>query len=186
MDRLAPLHNAPAVVASALYLEYQFPQIPTDIAHPKVASCFVEAHAPRVAKPIRPYFRSCSFDPDERIIWRHTISLAGLAVVDVDAKNGRQKVTDVLAGFKPVRRVRGLGIAGGNIEHPILAKVQRTTIVSARQPGDQHLAGARIETGRAILFWDLVPSYMSSVLGFPSQNITKKDLTCFIKIGMKL
>ena len=123
VDRLAPLHNAPAVVASPLDLEDQFPKVPTDVAHPKIASRFVKAHAPRVTQPIRPNFRSCSCDPDKRIIWRYTICLARIAVVDVDAQDGCQKVADVLAGFKPVRRVGGFGVTGGNIQHPIWSKI---------------------------------------------------------------
>ena len=61
-----------------------------------------------------------------------TLQLGGqVEAVDVDAQDRRQQVADVLPGFQAVGRVRRLGVAGGNVEHPVRAKVKRAAVVSA-------------------------------------------------------
>ncbi len=58
MHRLRTLHDAPAVVAPALDLVDQLPQLPADVADPQVARGPVDAHLPRDCESRRPRSRA--------------------------------------------------------------------------------------------------------------------------------
>ena len=131
VDRLAALHDAPAVVAAALDAEDHLPQVPADIAHPQVAGLGVKTHPPRVAEAVRPDLRPGTERSGKRVVRRDSVGETWVEAVDVDAQDRRQQVADVLPGFQAVRRVRRLGVAGGNVEHPVRSKVKRAAVVSA-------------------------------------------------------
>ena len=131
VNRLAALHDAPAVIAASLDAKDHLPQIPADITDPQVAGLEVETHPPRIAEAVRPDLRPGTERSGKRVVRRDSVGETWVEAIDVDAQDRRQQVADVLPGFQAVGRVRRLGVAGGNVEHPVRAKVKRAAVVSA-------------------------------------------------------
>ena len=185
VDWLAALHDAPAEVAAALDAEDHLPQVPAYITHPQVTGLEVKTHPPRVAEAVRPNLRPGTERGGKRVVRWHTIGKAGVAAVDVDAQDRRQQVADVLPGFQAVRRVRRLGVAGGNVEHPVRAKVKRAAVVSASEPFEQHFTRGGIDHSRGGRLWQSITYKVRAVLLFGPQRVADKQLAVLGELGME-
>src|SRR5206468_4302448 len=81
-DRLAALHDAPTIVAAALDLVDQLPELPPDVANPQVAATPVEAHPPGVSKAIRPDLRPGPGALREWVVGRDRVGTARTPAID--------------------------------------------------------------------------------------------------------
>ena len=185
VDRLAALHDAPAVVAAALDAEDHLPQVPADITHPQVTGLGVKTHPPWIAEAVRPDFRPGTERGGKRVVRWHTIGKAGVTAVDVDAQDRCQQIADVLTGFQAVRWVRRLGVAGGNVEHPVRTEVERAAVVSASEPFEQHLTRGEIDHSWGGRLGQSITYKVRAVLLLRPQSVADKQLAVLDELGMK-
>ena len=158
-DRLAGLKRGPTVIPAAADEMHHLPQFPADVAAPQVALHAVETHPPRVAQAIGPEFgprrrraargrgrRSRRRHPG--IVRGHSVLVAGITTVDIDAQDRTFQITWILPRIVEIRRRRRPGIAGGDVEKTIRAEAQAASVVSTRAPRQQDLLARRIDAER--------------------------------------
>ena len=152
--RLRPFHDAPAVVAAALDEVDHLPQFPADIRDPQ-PSGVVEGHPPRVSQPVRPHLAAGSRHADERVVDGDRIGAGRLVprgwlgtMVDVDPQHRREEILDRLPRSKRIGRGGVLGVSGGDVEHPVGAKLEAAAVVPPRHPSDDELFASQIDRRR--------------------------------------
>ena len=136
IHRLAALHDAPAIVSTALHLVNHLHAFPTDIAHPQVAFHAIETHPPRITHAVGPHFAAGSWHFHKGIIRRNAICAAFVSGIHINAQNAAEQIANVLAGFQAVRRAGRGSVAGGNVQHAVRTKAQTAAVMAATDPGD--------------------------------------------------
>ena len=164
------------------------PQLPTHVADPEIAGAAVDAHAPRVAEAVGPDFRAGAGCLHERVVGRHSVGLARVLVIDVDAENGRQQVADILSGVEGIGRVRVGAVAGRDVEKAVLAELEIAAVMAAGQPGDDDFLRARIDA-RWIRVRHLEAGHARAIrkrsLGLARQHIANIAVAVFLELRMK-
>src|SRR5688500_4026074 len=87
VERVASLGDAPTVVFALSDEMGRLPKILAIVAHPNAAGLLVGAYPPRIAKAVRPDFRTSPGRRDERIVRRHGVGNGAIASVDVDPQH---------------------------------------------------------------------------------------------------
>ena len=93
-EDVAPLGDAPAVVAPLLDQVNLLPEVLPILADPELARLAVVAQPPGVAQAVGPQLGPGSLAIDERVVLGHAVVPARVGVIDVDPQHGRQQVVE--------------------------------------------------------------------------------------------
>ena len=161
IKRVAPLVDAPAAVVARLDQVGEFPQVLAIVSDPQVAGLGVDGHPPRIAVSERPDFAAGTFHFQKRVVGRDRVLHSGGRMIDVDSQNFAEQIACVLSGEVVV----GVGgaVAGGDVQHAVVAEHGRAAVVPIRRPFENAFLAGRVAGRFAV------------VIVFPRRDTTKRD-----------
>ena len=183
-NRLVPLADAPAVVASTLDAEDRLPLLPADITGPEFSGRAVEAHPPGVAQAIGPDFGPGAATVDEGVVRGNAIGQPWATAIDVDSQDRGKQVADILPRVVGIGRRGDAGVTGGNIEEAVRAESKAAPVVAPRRIGKDDLFARGVDPQRV----DAArrePSDARAVGPLTRQRVAEEDLPVLGKPGMK-
>ena len=183
-QNIVPFRRAPTVIAASFDEMDLLPLLPAHIAAPEVACGPVKTHFPRVAQPVGidfgPRLRRC----EKRIAGGDAIGLAAVRVVHVDAQDVAEQVAEVLPGDQWIGRRRNFAVPGGKVEQAVIAEGDRSAVVPATAPGEQHLLTSRINGERALLLHP-EPRQARTVIELVAVRVGDENLLVLLEPRMK-
>ena len=145
-EDVAPLGEAPAVVAPLLDQVDLLPEVLAVLADPELARLAVEAQPPGIAQAVGPDLGPGAGAIDERVVLGHAVVPARVGMIDVDPQHGRQQVVEGLAGQV------GVGAAGavsrGDVEKAVVAEGEVAAVVAVGGPLDDQELRLRVDAVR--------------------------------------
>ena len=136
---MAPLEQAPAVVAALLDQVDLLPRVLPVVADPELARLPVVAQPPGIAQAVGPHLRPGAGAIDERVVPGHAVIPAGLGMIDVDpqhgALQGHRSAGRSAAGSEP--------LVPSPVEtkrDPVVAEGEVAAVVAVRVPLDDQAA----------------------------------------------
>ena len=138
---VAPLIDAPAVVATALDEIDHLPQVLPHFAGPE-PFLPVEAKLPHLPMAKRPDLASGAGSRDEWIVLGNRVGAVPLGMIHVDAKDRTEHVAEVLTGREFIRDPAA--VPGREIEIALGTESNAAAVVAPRGPFQDDLLGLRV------------------------------------------
>ena len=134
VERVAPLHHAPAIVRPTLHGINLLVQVLTILCHPQLAGVRIDVSTPGSPHAVRPGFWTGVRHIDEGIVLGHRVMLAFVDMFNIDAQDfGPQGVEslpdDIDVGVS-------CPVASGDIQVSIESEGDRRSVVAVRLPLD--------------------------------------------------